>query len=483
MMTLRESLRSLKIGREEGSDAVRDDLKATREAEAGIPEEGTKDLKRTAEYLVHPLKVSEEEMRLFHELMHDKDKESGGDVAKTTIPTFYKKLPAEDELLQQKLREESRALFLQERSRKLLDNDDIKDLWLLLDKHHTPPDTGDEQMIQYGDYKKVAEKCNPKCKQYFTASLFAKLQNGDPYGRVSIMALFNYIMRKVWLHQTRIGLSLYDVTGQGYLRESDLENYILELIPTLPQLDGLEKSFHSFYVCTAVRKFFFFLDPFRSGRVRIQDILACSFLDDLLELRDEELPKEAQEANWFSAPSALRVYGQYLNLDRDHNGMLSKEELQRYGTGMLTSVFIDRVFQECLTYDGEMDYKTYLDFVLALENRKEPQALQYFFRILDVEGKGFLSVFSLNYFFRASSCAIQAQLKSHGQEPVNFEDIKDECFDMVKPKDPTKIMLKDLINCGRGDTVVSILIDVNGFWTHENRELMVAETMEETAEV
>jgi hypothetical protein len=64
----------------------------------------------------------------------------------------------------------------------------------------------------------------------------------------------------------------------------DLENYILELIPTLPQLDGLEKSFHSFYVCTAVRKFLFFLDPLRTGRVRIQDILACSFLDDLLEV-------------------------------------------------------------------------------------------------------------------------------------------------------------------------------------------------------
>ena len=45
----------------------------------------------------------------------------------------------------------------------------------------------------------------------------------------------------------------------------DLENYILELIPTLPQLDGLEKSFYSFYVCTAVRKFFFFLDPMRTG--------------------------------------------------------------------------------------------------------------------------------------------------------------------------------------------------------------------------
>ena len=69
-----------------------------------------------------------------------------------------------------------------------------------------------------------------------------------------------------------LGLSLYDVSGRGYLRESDLENYILELIPTLPQLAGLEQSFYSFYVCTAVRKFFFFLDPLRTGVVFFAEI-------------------------------------------------------------------------------------------------------------------------------------------------------------------------------------------------------------------
>lgn len=58
----------------------------------------------------------------------------------------------------------------------------------------------------------------------------------------------------------------------------------MELIPTLPQLEGLERSFHSFYVCTAVRKFFFFLDSLGTGKVRIRDILVCSFLDDLLEV-------------------------------------------------------------------------------------------------------------------------------------------------------------------------------------------------------
>uniref|UniRef100_A0A2C9K1A6 Serine/threonine-protein phosphatase 2A regulatory subunit B'' subunit gamma n=1 Tax=Biomphalaria glabrata TaxID=6526 RepID=A0A2C9K1A6_BIOGL len=311
-------------------------------------------------------------------------------------------VPTEEEPLLMKLREESRALFLQRRSRELLDNNELQKLWFLLDQHHTQPLQADEQMISYDDFLLVREEAGPKCKPFFQPSVFCKLLQNDPYGRISIMKFFNYVMRKIWLHQTRIGLSLYDVAGQGYLRESDLENYILELIPTLPQLNGLERSFYSFYVCTAVRKFFFFLDPLRSGKIRIQDILACSFLDDLLELRDEELSKEMQESNWFSAPSALRVYGQYLNLDKDRNGMLSKEELARYGTGTLTDVFLDRVFQECLTYEGEMDYKTYLDFVLAMENRREPQAQRYLFRILDVQHHGYLNVFSLNFFFRVS---------------------------------------------------------------------------------
>ena len=163
--------------------------------------------------------------------------------------------------------------------------------------------------------------------------------------------------------------------------------------------------------------------------------------------------------------------GQYLNLDKDHNGMLSRTELLAYGTGTLTPAFVDRVFQECLTYGGEMDYKTYLDFVLALENRKEPQALSYFFRLLDVKQEGSLNMFSLNYFFRD----IIKQMERLHQDPVKFEDVKDEIFDMVRPKDPLRITLQDLVSCGHGETVVSILIDLNGFWTYENRENLVSD--------
>lgn len=60
----------------------------------------------------------------------------------------------------------------------------------------------------------------------------------------------------------------------------------MELMPTLPQLEPLEESLRSFYVCTAVRKFMFFLDPLRQGKVRIVDVLASGFLDDLLEVHN-----------------------------------------------------------------------------------------------------------------------------------------------------------------------------------------------------
>ncbi|XP_041970964.1 serine/threonine-protein phosphatase 2A regulatory subunit B'' subunit gamma-like isoform X2 [Aricia agestis] len=389
------------------------------------------------------------------------------------IPKFYFKLPRHDDTLAQKLREETRAQFLQKKSKELLDNSELKHLWSLLEKSNGSFSmaNSDELTVDYIQFKKIRDEAGPKYKPYFTAEVFGRLQASEGgIGRVRGVSLFNYVMRRVWLQQTRIGLSLYDVTGQGYLTEHDLESYIAELVPSLAALDGLDSSFTSFYVCTAARKFLFFLDPLRVGRVRIRDVLSCSFLDDLLELREEDLPMDLQEQNWFSAASALRVYGQYLNLDRDHNGMLSINELAGYGSGTLTRAFLQRVFQQCLTYDGEMDYKTYLDLVLALENRRQPAALAYLFRVLDINSQGYLDAFTLNYFFKA----IQELMVAHGAEPVSFEDVKDEIFDMIKPEHPARITLQDLVRSGRGHTAVSMLLELHGFFAYENREVFAA---------
>jgi len=55
---------------------------------------------------------------------------------------------------------------------------------------------------------------------------------------------------------------------------------------------------------------------------------------------------------------------------------------------------------------------------------------------------------------------------------VSLDDIKDEIFDMIKPEEPTKITLKDIICSKMGHILVNILIDFNGFWSYEFRETL-----------
>lgn len=173
--------------------------------------------------------------------------------------------------------------------------------------------------------------------------------------------------------------------------------------------------------------------------------------------------------NWFSSQNAQRVYEAYLRLDTDQNGLLTKKELSMFQWG-ITDLFIDRIFEEYQTFEGEMDYKTFLDFVLAMENKKSPQALAYFWKILDIYGKGAIDSFVINMFFKRVLDKL-SEKDPDAEKNFQVEDIKDEIFDMAKPETPMAITLEDLINCGQGDVIVSILIDAKAFFDYDQREV------------
>jgi serine/threonine-protein phosphatase 2A regulatory subunit B'' len=327
------------------------------------------------------------------------------------------------------VRQEARTRFLQNKTSEVLEKEDLEKLWYLLKENVSQPDDG-TQRINYDQFIYVSTSLPGKCQQFFSSSTFLKFER-DEYGRIEIVPFFHYVVRKVNLFQTRIQISLYDAAGYGYLREKDLENYIFELMPTFPQLEKLQEAFYPFYVITAVRKFFFYLDPKRTGKIMIKDMLTSPILAELYELKSQNMSLEDALGNWFSVQSSLRVYDNYLRLDQDRNGMLKKEELARYSPG-LTNIFIDRVFEEYQTYEGEMDYKNFLDFVLAMENKKSPQSLQYFWRILDVYHKGAIDTFVINMYFRA----VIDKLSQRIQNDYKVDDLKDELFDMARPALP-----------------------------------------------
>lgn len=80
------------------------------------------------------------------------------------IPRFYHKLPRNNDTLALKLREEARTLFLQKRSKELLDNNELKTLWNILQKNSTPPIINNEHFINYDDFLHVVNIAGERFK-------------------------------------------------------------------------------------------------------------------------------------------------------------------------------------------------------------------------------------------------------------------------------------------------------------------------------
>jgi len=421
--------------------------------------------------------------RIYSEIQR---KEQAADPTLAAIPRFYsQKWRASEPSLALKVRGKARRSMLMNRqSGKLLSDELLQRLYEALQEASTPVVTQsdsdefkEEGWMNYDAFQQVSRRV-PECSHYFCATNFLMFERDD-MGRILVPGFMQFVVRQDTLLKTVLHLSLYDTDHDGVLKDADLEEYIHDMIPSLPQLaaaEGFGEKLYPFWVKTAVSKFRFFLDPRHTGRIKLRDLATSPVLDELFELRQQSVEDEAAESNWFSPQFAIfTIYREYLALDVDQNGMLSKGELKRWGMGSLTDVFIDCVFAETTTYHGEMDYESYLEFVLAMDYKDTKEALAYFFNLLDVRKNAYLTIFNINYFFREVLAAMNAGDAGNGAANVTVEDVKDEIFDMVKPKDPNHITLQDLIECQVGDTIVTMLIDMNGFWQYDNREALMAE--------
>ncbi|KAF5950939.1 hypothetical protein HYC85_012932 [Camellia sinensis] len=348
-----------------------------------------------------------------------------------TIPSFYKK----------------------KQSDLLLNADDLDAMWVCLRENCVIDDATGAEKMNYEDFCHIASVCTeqigPKCRRFFSPSNFMKFEK-DESGRIAILPFYLYVMRTVSLTQARIDMSELDEDSDGFLQSHEMEAYIRGLIPNLAQLRDMPTAFIQMYCRIAAHKFFFFCDPHRRGKACIKKILLSNCLQELMELHqesEEEVTDTEQAENWFSLTSAQRI--------------CAFDEHVRSGKSGGNNA-------------REMDFESFLDFVLALENKDTPEGLTYLFRCLDLHGRGFLTTADIHTLFRD----VHQKWIEGGNYELCIEDVRDEIWDMVKPADPLRITLADLLACKQGGTVASMLIDVRGFWAHDNRENLLQEEEE-----
>jgi hypothetical protein len=312
---------------------------------------------------------------------------------------------------------------------------------------------------------------------FLTPTVFMRLPH-DSEGRVTTASFTHFVNRKIELERANIQLQYYDMVGEGYLRECDLENFVFELVPTLRGLEALTCEYMPFYVFTVVRKFMFFLDYGKRGRVSITDILSSQLLADLLDQRI------GPQRNWFSAESALRVYNAYLSMDKDDNGMLSRSEVGKLPGTLLTQFVIDRLFQETVTYNGEMDFKGYLDLVLAIENRDSIPAIKYWWRLVqDLETKN-LTEAQMKLLIKSVIDTLVNRSFEGGPPPsYRVSDIFDEIHDMLGIVDGRDVTFDILSKSKLASSVVAILTDAHAFYLYDNRESILLHAQQQHKDV
>jgi Ca2+-binding EF-hand superfamily protein len=105
--------------------------------------------------------------------------------------------------------------------------------------------------------------------------------------------------------------------------------------------------------------------------------------------------------------------------------LISVSELARYGKEELTMSMIKRVMQGCgrpFRYGPNsemMSYEDFIWFILSVEEKSTPQAIEYWFRCLDIDGDGVISLIELSHFYEDQ---YDRMLCSRGSDLWKFED-------------------------------------------------------------
>ncbi|CAL5978634.1 Protein_phosphatase 2A regulatory subunit [Hexamita inflata] len=191
-----------------------------------------------------------------------------------------------------------------------------------------------------------------------------------------------------------------------------------------PGLEFLRATpdFQISYSETAVTRIFLENDRCFSNKLNKKQVIKSDILSEFWQLqRSADLNKFLR---YFSYEHFYVIFCQFWQLDTDHDQYISEDELTTYGqiTSQYTSKCIcsggknckcslvynklvtERIFQQIprpfySKVEGKMSYKDFICFILCEENKDSDYSLEYFFRILDVDGDGVISRQDYLYFW------------------------------------------------------------------------------------
>jgi len=141
------------------------------------------------------------------------------------------------------------------------------------------------------------------------------------------------------------------------------------------------------------------------------------------------------------------VYCKFWELDADHDFKLDRKDLIKYDNHALSYATVDRILNEFAMVSQECQPPNYLFgldeffyFLMLDEDKTTDRSIEFWFRVVDLDGDGVIRSHELNFF-----CSEQStRMESRSFDVASFTSLMCQFNDMLRPDIPCEFRLDDI---------------------------------------
>ncbi|NXI98617.1 P2R3A phosphatase, partial [Psophia crepitans] len=329
----------------------------------------------------------------------------------------------------------------------------------------------EDEKANVSEMGKIAKICG--CPLYWKAPLF-NASRGERTGCVSVHS-FVSMWRKV-LHNCHDDASRFTYLlakpSCDYLEQEDFIPLLQDVVESHPGLTFLKDApeFHSRYITTVIQRIFYTVNRSWSGKITLPELRKSNFLQTLALLEEED--DINQITDYFSYEHFYVIYCKFWELDTDHDLYISQKDLARYCDQALSNRIIERIFSGAVVRgnqvqkEGRMSYADFVWLLISEEDKRSATSIEYWFRCMDLDGDGVLSMYELEYFYE-EQCE---RMEVMGIEPLPFHDLLCQMLDLVKPEREGRVTLRDLKRCRMAHVFYNTFFNLEKYLDNEQRD-------------
>ncbi|XP_074570994.1 serine/threonine protein phosphatase 2A regulatory subunit B''beta-like [Curcuma longa] len=325
--------------------------------------------------------------------------------------------------------------------------------------------------LQLQEFKTVTKEIC-KLPSFLSTSLFRKF-DVECTGMVTRDAFIEYWISSNLMTQD-VATQIFTIMKQAdhnYLTQDDFKPVLRELLATHPGLEFLQGTpeFQDRYAETVIYRIFYYMNRSGNGQLTLRELKRGNLIAAMQHADEEEDINKV--LRYFSYEHFYVIYCKFWELDTDHDFLIDKENLIRYGNRALTYRIVERIFSQIprkfkSKVDGKMCYEDFVYFILAEEDKSSEPSLEYWFKCIDMDGNGIITSNEMQFFYEEQLHRMECM----AQEPVLFEDILCQMIDMIGSENESYFTLQDLKGSKLSGNVFNILFNLNKFMAFETRD-------------